>query len=414
MDATTAIHPAPAPVMGVPKAKPARQGLPWTPDETARAIRMRRDGVSPADIADALGRSRATVYTHLRKNDCVLANHQAWDDADLARLRALLDAGATDAKAADALGRKVGSIRWGRQRIGAVVPWAARPKKPVLPLWMRRKIVFGPPLPKKPRKLGPKWTAADTDALHDAVTAPDPREAVETLRTRMGISKWVLARRAEENGVILPTPPTQQVEVPDAVVRAAWNAHGTVKGVAVATGLGRYATSERLQELGIRTKRARRPVTPDTVVEIRRLAPTTHLSEIARILGIERGTVRSVTDREGIEVATAPPRTVRTKPVRTRPKAVKVAQARPAPTPKPRPSKVEKPVAEKPKAVKPAKTAEVAAAQRRERIVRTPHKRPSAPVVAKAPVVPKPVPRKLSPAEVLAGLRARRATAKAE
>lgn len=390
--------------------KPPRQGLPWTEDEIARAVRMRLDGVSPADIAEALGRTRATVYTQLRKHDCVVQKHRKWTDTELARLRALLEGGATDAQAADALGRDATSVRHGRERVGMIVPWsvrAARTPKPAvdpdLPLWKRRRIRFGPPAP--PKAKPPVWDEAAVAALRAAAVADDARAALEGLAESRGISLPTLKRRAKAYGVPWPVaPPPAPTGPTDDEVRAAWVRHGSVKGVREELGMGRHATAVRLEELGLRTKRPRGAITPDVVAQVRRLAPTKTVTGIADAVGRSARTVRALVAREGIETL-APERKPRAAAKAKAPRPPRKAADWKAPAVRPD----RKDGAARAPATPPAREAPP-----RERIVRTPHVRPKRPVPERPPVAAAPppkAPRALSPAEVFAALKARRAKA---
>ena len=99
-------------ILPIVEARIAQKGARWSESEIARAIRLRRDEAKTVpQIAAALGRTTATVYTQLRKYGVIVQEHRPWRAFELAAALDALADGRTYADAAAAIGRTESELR---------------------------------------------------------------------------------------------------------------------------------------------------------------------------------------------------------------------------------------------------------------------------------------------------------------
>ena len=95
----------------------------WTADLAAEYARLTLDGLSPRHVAQAMGLARSCIYDHarvLRRAETGWTRQMAppWTDADVARLREIILAGGTVARAMQLLGRTESAVRSRAKEIG--------------------------------------------------------------------------------------------------------------------------------------------------------------------------------------------------------------------------------------------------------------------------------------------------------
>lgn len=177
----------------------------WTEEELA-ILRRDREAKVPVPVTAAkLGRPVPATYARARLIGTLVQPHQSWDEASVARLRALVcaDPPMTDKRIAAELGRSVTQIRWKMQDLGLIgVRDLSKLAKITAAETARPKVVkasSAEPLPrntasrpKSARHPVPESSAGSTPSVMEAPGRPpmsDPQaeleRAIEALRASM-------------------------------------------------------------------------------------------------------------------------------------------------------------------------------------------------------------------------------------
>jgi|GEM_PF-6605883 len=167
----------------------------WTKEELA-ILRRDREAKVPVPVTAAkLGRPVPATYARARLIGTLVQPHQSWDEASVARLRALVcaDPPMTDKRIAAELGRSVTQIRWKMQDLGLIgVRDLSKLAKITAAETARPKLIKAPsaePLPHKPasrpksaREIAPDDSASSTPSVMVAPIRPpmsDPQAELE-------------------------------------------------------------------------------------------------------------------------------------------------------------------------------------------------------------------------------------------
>lgn len=267
MFANKAAHASLPRAAGAPTSALARKGCLWTADEDALLVRMRRDEGRPADeIAQALGRTRATVYTRLRQLGVLIETHRRWDEGDFERALDLLRAGESVAAAAAAVGRTESELR-GRLADRKISVPGLRPAAMVAARLERAQVDARARVERR------ALAAAEARAARRA--AAQARKAEKAARAPAAL-KWTQTRIAE-------------------LAAAYQDGQTDAARLAVMFDVTPRRINDLLVRLGIRAKKRERiGMTPEKRVEaITRLRAGETVSHVARDLRVDLRTLKA-------------------------------------------------------------------------------------------------------------------------
>jgi transposase-like protein len=240
-------------VSPVAKKATVSHGAFWSPEDFATAKRMRYDGASAAQIAEALGRTRATVYAQLKKIGVIVEAHRSWSGDERARLvEKIRTLGLKEA--ARQFNTTVDAARYqmeqAGERIGTLRPPVPKPINAPVPRLIRVRIAK--PVPVRNARY---WTGDDDARLRAAVDEQvrlgvRERHALNMLfpdRTPEAVRLRIQTLGLREAPARMGKASTDKVAAIEAlitsghslgtIVRQAKTTHRTVHGIAQRLGL---------------------------------------------------------------------------------------------------------------------------------------------------------------------------------
>lgn len=241
----------------------------WTDAEKNALRKGRIDGLTVPQIAVQLGRPVAAVYTKARNIGALVMVRKTWTDAEDAVLRGIVARGGAMTEAARILERTPESARWRKSQLGL--------KGPVV----------------KPAK----------NKQYEKMKSMIPNNAQFRKPVAKAPCAGITAKAKAERD--------QTVEK----LRAAWSKTQDLRELATLLEKSLTWVRNATLELGLREKRVRKEYADKAArEEIRKLAATCSITDVAKALGRDVRTIRKIAEEMGFTFAVAPRST---KPVKS-------------------------------------------------------------------------------------------------
>lgn len=282
----------------------ARRGAAWNQEEDDRLREMRLAGHQVPEIAAALGRPVSSVYLRARRVGTRVQIHKPWSPLEDALLRgAILGGTLANGEIATLLDRGIAAVC---ARIRVLGLSGKRPRKPA-PEAARRSDPEARTSRRTRRRGIPRdaWSAEEIARLKGMAEGGDTTiaEAAQCLGRPVAGTR----AKAAQLGLTFPNEARVLHARRNRLIAAAHAEGLSQTEIMARVGASRRTVVGAFMEMGL-TKRRRKPLGDSA--EIRALAGTHGVTEIARITGRDVRTVKKIAEAEGIMLKAA----VRAKP----------------------------------------------------------------------------------------------------
>lgn len=274
----------------------ARKSAIWTDDEISILREMRLANMPAPKIATRLERPVGAVYAMARKIGTRVMVRSVWTDEEDAKLTALVGRVMTDKEIAEEMGRSVSSVRWRMEALDLI-------KDRVRPVVKRAHLAkLDKPRPerkpaaRKPEKR-PARAKVDLEALRALAGTHTRAEAAAAIGLSVSKLNYVL----RDHDISFLDPREEKAKVDRAAV-AELHAAGRAPA-AIADEIGRPLAwvNRALADLGVRKIRKRGKAVDLDIAELRELAATKSITEVARMLHRDPRTLRKLAEEHGFD-----------------------------------------------------------------------------------------------------------------